>query len=172
MRSRMASCSSRSLSPRRQRTCSPIRRSIRSAKFPSSNTARHASKPSIRPRASPPSSGRRRRRGPMSDQDPHDEIERLEQRIEELAAKIEGCRKLGFAGRVAIAAGTVLLLATDIALMAGGMAALLGGIVLAGSNRSTAQEAAGELVEAEAERAALIETIRLTPVMPSSLPSP
>jgi len=115
----------------------------------------------------------------MSDQDPHDEIERLEQRIEELAAKIEGCRKLGFAGRVAIAAGTVLLLAllagllpTDIALMAGGMAALLGGIVLAGSNRSTAQEAAGELVEAEAERAALIETIRLTPVMPSSLPSP
>jgi hypothetical protein len=41
------------------------------------------------------------------------------------------------------------------------VAAVLGGIVAWGANYSTAKEAAAELAAAEAERAALIETIDL-----------
>ena len=44
-----------------------------------------------------------------SDGDPHDEIERLEAQIEELAARIENCRKFILAGRIAAAVGGVLL---------------------------------------------------------------
>ena len=40
--------------------------------------------------------------------DPHDEIVRLEGRIEELAAKIESCRKFIFASRIAVTAGELL----------------------------------------------------------------
>jgi len=43
--------------------------------------------------------------------DPHVEIERLEARIEELAAKLESCRKFVLAARLAIALGGVMLLA-------------------------------------------------------------
>jgi hypothetical protein len=45
--------------------------------------------------------------------------------------------------------------------MAVAVAAVLGGIVAAGSNRSTAKEAAHELTAAEAKRAALIGQIDL-----------
>ncbi len=100
--------------------------------------------------------------------DPHDEIVRLEERIETLDAKIESCRKFVLASRVAIAGGFIVLAATllgairfDPAAMAAAVAALLGGIVVWGSNRSTAREAAQELSEAEADRAALIEIIDL-----------
>jgi cob(I)alamin adenosyltransferase len=39
----------------------------------------------------------------MPDIDPHDEIERLEAQIENLAARIENCRKFILAGRMAVA---------------------------------------------------------------------
>jgi hypothetical protein len=104
----------------------------------------------------------------MSDGDPHDEIERLEAQIEELAAKLESCRKFILAGRIAVAGGGVLLAALlfgairfDPQLMMIAMAALLGGIVVWGSNGSTAKEAAAELAEAEANRKALIGLIDL-----------
>jgi hypothetical protein len=45
--------------------------------------------------------------------------------------------------------------------MALAVAAVLGGIVAAGSNRSTAKEAARELTAADAKRTALIEQIDL-----------
>jgi len=100
--------------------------------------------------------------------DPHDEIVRLEARIEELAARIESCRKFILASRIAMAAGGILLAATlfgairfDPRAMVAAMAALLGGIVVWGSNGSTAKEAANELAKAEAERAALIGLIEL-----------
>ena len=100
--------------------------------------------------------------------DPHDEIVRLEEHIEALDAKIESCRKFISASRVAIAGGCIVLAAMllgairfDPAAMAAAVAALLGGIVVWGSNRSTAKEAAQELSEAEADRAALIEMIDL-----------
>ena len=105
--------------------------------------------------------------------DPHDEIVRLEAHIEELAAKIESCRKFILASRIAMAAGGIVLAAMflgairfDPATMAAAVAALLGGIVVWGSNGSTAKEAAKELAVAEADRAALIETIDLHVIGP------
>jgi hypothetical protein len=105
-------------------------------------------------------------RGYKSDGDPHDEIVRLEEHIEELAAKIENCRKFILAARIAMAGSGIVLAALlvgairfDLGAMAAAVAAFLGSIVLWGSNGSTAKEAAKELAAAEADRAALIETI-------------
>jgi hypothetical protein len=99
---------------------------------------------------------------------PHDEIVRLEAQIEELAAKIESCRKFILASRIAMASGGIVIAAMllgairfDPAAMTAAVAALLGGIVVWGSNGSTAKEAAMELSAAEADRAALIEMIDL-----------
>ena len=85
--------------------------------------------------------------------DPRDEIVRLEAHIDELAAKIENCRKFILAARVATWGGGVVLVAMlvgairlDPATMAGASAALLGGIVVWGSNNSTAKEARKEVV--------------------------
>ena len=103
-----------------------------------------------------------------SNGDPHDEIVRLEAHIEELAAKIESCRKFILASQIAMAGGGIVLAAMllgavrfDPATLAAAVAALLGGIVVWGSNGSTAKEAAKELAAAEADRAALIEMIDL-----------
>jgi hypothetical protein len=105
---------------------------------------------------------------PKGDGDPHDEIVRLEAHIEELAAKIESCRKFILVSRIALAGGSIVLAAMlfgairfDPAVMAAAVAALLGGIVGWGSNGSTAKEAAKELAAAESDRAALIEMIDL-----------
>jgi hypothetical protein len=80
--------------------------------------------------------------------DARDEIVRLEERIEELAAKIESCRKFILASRIAVAGSTLVfagmligVIGFDAAMMAGAVAALLGGIVVWGSNASTAKEA-------------------------------
>ncbi|HEX4041380.1 MAG TPA: hypothetical protein VHY10_06740 [Xanthobacteraceae bacterium] len=104
----------------------------------------------------------------MDNRDPHDEIVRLEARIEELSDKLEGCRKFILAGRVAAAGGGTVLAALllgvlrfDPAVMACAAAALLGGFVAWGTNRSTANEAADEIAAAEARRAALIGDIEL-----------
>ena len=108
-----------------------------------------------------------------SDGDPHDEIVHLEAHIEELAAKIESCRKFILASRIAIAGGGIVIavmflgaIRFDPAAMAAAVAALLGGIVVWGSNGSTAKEAAKELAAAEADRAALIEMIDLRVIGP------
>jgi len=104
----------------------------------------------------------------MDDGDPHDEIVRLEAQIEELAARIENCRKFILAARIVIAAGSIVLIAMlfgairlDPAVMAGAVAAVLGGIVMFGSNNSTANEATAELAAIEQRRAALIGQIDL-----------
>ena len=89
-----------------------------------------------------------------------------EERIEEVAAKIESCRKFILASQIAVAGGGLVLAAmlvgaihSDLGPMAAAVASLLGGIVVWGSNTSTAKEAAKELATAEADRAALIEMI-------------
>jgi hypothetical protein len=99
----------------------------------------------------------------MNGGDHHDEIERLEALIDELAARIESCRKFILAGRIAVVCGGVVLIAMlvsaiqfDPSVMTVAAGAVLGGIVTVGSNRSTAKEATNELNAAEAERAALI----------------
>ena len=103
-----------------------------------------------------------------NDGDPHDEIVRLEAQIEELAAKIESCRKFILASRIAMASGGIVIAAIllgairfDPAAITAAVAAFLGGIVVWGSNGSTAKEAAKQFATAEADRAALIEKIDL-----------
>ena len=102
------------------------------------------------------------------DDDPRQDIERLEAQIDALVAKLESCRKFVRVSQIAIVAGAVLLAALllgilrfDATLMLAAIAALLGGIVGWGSNRSTAQEAAAELAVAEADRKAVIGSIDL-----------
>ena len=102
----------------------------------------------------------------MFAQNEHDEIVHLEERIEELCAKIESCRKFILASRIAVTGGGIVLAAMlvgairfDLGTMAASVAAFLGGIVVWGSNTSTAKEAAKEMAAAEADRAALIEII-------------
>lgn len=104
----------------------------------------------------------------MNDSDHHDEIVRLEAQIDELVARIESCRKFILAGRIAVMGGGGVLIAMlvsaiqfDPSVMALAVAVVLGGIVAAGSNRSTAKEAAHELGAAETTRKALIEQIDL-----------
>jgi hypothetical protein len=103
-----------------------------------------------------------------SDVDLHEEIVRLEEHVEDLADKIESCRKLILAARIATGGGGIVLAAMllgalrfDLGAMAAAVAALLGGIVVWGSNGSTAKEVAKQLATAEADRAALIEKIDL-----------
>jgi len=100
--------------------------------------------------------------------DPHAEIARLEELIEQLEVRLESCRKFAAASRFAMALGGVLLVGLvfgvipfDPLALTGAMAAGLGGIVTLGSNNSTAKEAAAQLAAAEAERADLIGSIHL-----------
>lgn len=100
--------------------------------------------------------------------EPHSEIARLEQLIEELSLKLETCRKYSGAALAAMGLGAVLLaagifgvIALDPVTLLAAAAALMGGIVLAGSNRSTTREIQAQLAEAEEERRALIGRIQL-----------
>jgi hypothetical protein len=102
----------------------------------------------------------------LGDADPHEEIVRLEEDSEELAAKLESCRKFILVSRIAVAGGGLVLAAmlvgairSDLGLMAASVASFLGGIVVWGSNSSTAKETAEEITAAESKRAALIEQI-------------
>src|SRR5690242_12919054 len=95
----------------------------------------------------------------ISSNGPQAEIERLEERIEQLAATIENCRKLMLAARLAIAFGAVLVAAlltgflwAQPLVLVTAIVSFLGGIVLLGSNSSTAAEAREQLEEAEIKR--------------------
>ena len=105
----------------------------------------------------------------MADGAPHEQISRLESRIEELGEAVERCRKIAIAARTAIIAGGVLLLAVLLGLIrADGLLLMLaailsiGGIVLYGSNDTTAKQLAAGIDEAERLRAELIGQIELT----------
>jgi len=98
--------------------------------------------------------------------DPHDQVVRLEALIEDLTAKIENCRKFILASRIATWGGGIVLFAMlvgairfDLGIMAAAVSALFGGIVVWGSNRNTANEAANEMAVAEADRTTLITMI-------------
>ena len=100
--------------------------------------------------------------------DLRDEVARLEERIEALDDKIENCRKFMIAARVAIVLGAGLLTATllgamvfDPTVFLAAIAAVLGGLIVLGSNRTTADEAAEARTAAETERAALIGQLEL-----------
>ena len=100
-----------------------------------------------------------------------DEIVRLEAQIEELAGRIENCRKFILAGQIAVMTGGAVLgaillgiLRSDPTIMGLAATAVLGGIVVAGSNRSTVKEASHDLTATEAKRTELIGQLELQTV--------
>jgi len=102
------------------------------------------------------------------DLDPSREIGLLEQRIEQLSDKLEGCRKFILAARIAMALGGAILVGLmfsvirfDPVAMSLGVVGLIGGFVVSGSNRSTAQEAEAQIAASEARRAELISGMGL-----------
>ncbi len=106
--------------------------------------------------------------GPAADDEPDDDIDAIELRIDTLAAEVRRCRKFALAARILIAGG-----ATGIALLSVGaltftpelmivaMAAVIGGVVLLGSNASTWDENDRALLRAEALRTELIAALPL-----------
>jgi hypothetical protein len=83
----------------------------------------------------------------MDEDNPIDEISRIEARLEELAEVSERCRKIILVSKVAIAGGVSLLLVMVLGLFGsnqvaaiGSIAVVLGGIVSFGSNVSTLRQ--------------------------------
>jgi hypothetical protein len=100
--------------------------------------------------------------------DPVDEISRIEAQLEELAEVSERCRKIILISKVAIAGGVALLLFAMLGFFGsnqvaaiGSIAVVLGGIVSLGSNTSTLQETMAAMSAAEALRSNLIGRIDL-----------
>ena len=101
--------------------------------------------------------------------DPHEQIARLESEIEALSDSAARCRKIAVGARIAIGAGCVLfalmltgLVYTDGLLLLIAAICTLGGIVLYGSNRTTANQIAARIENAERLRAGLISDMELT----------
>ena len=104
----------------------------------------------------------------MDEDNPVDEISRIEAQIEELAEVAERCRKIILVSKAAIAGGVALLLATLLGLFGssqvaaiGSIAMVLGGIVSLGSNVSTLRQTMGAMSAAEVLRSDLIGRIEL-----------
>jgi hypothetical protein len=110
------------------------------------------------------------------DDDPIDEISRIEAQLEELAEVCERCRKIILVSKAAIAGAAVLLLLMMLGLFGsnqvaaiGSIAVVLGGIVSLGSNASTLQQTMAAMSAAEALRSDLIGRIDLRVVGDSRL---
>jgi hypothetical protein len=109
--------------------------------------------------------------------DPREQIARLEGEIEALSESAARCAKIAFAARIAIGAGCVLFAAMLLGLFyPDGLQLLIdailamGGVVLYGSNRTTANQIAARIANAERLRAELIGSMELTLVsQPSRL---
>lgn len=104
----------------------------------------------------------------MTEDDPTDEISRIEERLEELAVVSERCRKIILVSKAAIAGGFALLLVVMLGLLGGNevaalgsIAVMLGGIVSLGSNVSTLRQTEDAMNAAEALRSDLIGRIDL-----------
>jgi hypothetical protein len=105
----------------------------------------------------------------LTDEDnPNDEISRIEAQIEDLAEVSERCRKIILVSKAVIAGGGALLLVMMLGLFGssqvatiGSIAAVLGGIVSLGSNVSTLRQTMVAMSAAEALRSDLISRIEL-----------
>jgi hypothetical protein len=98
----------------------------------------------------------------------HEEIARLEARIERLAESAEWCRKIALASRLVIAAGATWIVLMVFGVFAfapvnivGSIAAFLGGIVLFGSNASTRKQTDTAIREAQMLREELIGQLEM-----------
>ena len=101
--------------------------------------------------------------------DPHEQIARLESEIEALGESAAWCAKIALGSRIAIGAGGALFAAMLVGLVQASALSLMisailamGGIVLYGSNRTTAEQIAARIANAERLRAQLIGEIELT----------
>ena len=105
----------------------------------------------------------------LTDEDnPIDEISRIEAQLEELAEVSERCRKVILVSKAAIAGGVALPLFMMLGLFEsnqvaaiGSIAVVLGGIVSLGSNVSTLRQTIAAMSAAEALRSDLIGRIDL-----------
>lgn len=104
----------------------------------------------------------------MAEDEPIDEISRIEERLEELAVVAERCRKIILVSKAAIAGGFALLLVVMLGLLGanqvaalGSIAVMLGGIVSLGSNVSTLRQTEAAISAAETLRSDLIGRIDL-----------
>jgi hypothetical protein len=100
--------------------------------------------------------------------DPSDEISRIEAQLEELAEVAEQCRKVILVSKAAIVGAVALMLLMILGLFGsnqvaaiGSIAVLLGGIVALGSNVSTLRQTMTAMSAAEALRSDLIGRIDL-----------
>ena len=105
---------------------------------------------------------------PTDEDNPRDEISRIEAQLDELAEIAERCRKFILVSKAAIAGGVALLLFMMLGLFGsnqvaaiGSIALVLGGIVSLGSNASTLQQTMAAMSAAEALRSDLISRIDL-----------
>ena len=104
----------------------------------------------------------------MDEDNPIDEISRIEARLEEHAEVSERCRKIILVSKAAIAGGVALLLVMMLGLFGsnqvaaiGSIAVVLGGIVSLGSNVSTLRQTMAAMSAAEVLRSDLISRIDL-----------
>jgi hypothetical protein len=104
----------------------------------------------------------------MAEDNPIDEISRIEARLEVLAEVSERCRKIILVSKAAIAGGVALLLVMMLGLFGsnqvaaiGSIAVVLGGIVSFGSNVSTLRQTMAAISAAEVLRSDLISRIDL-----------
>jgi hypothetical protein len=104
----------------------------------------------------------------VEDRDLHDEISDLEERVEELAASLQRCRKAILISKISIVIGGILLFATILHLldfdpltMILAVTAIIAGIVLFGSTTTTAKQTSASMKEAEAHRTKLTTNLEL-----------
>jgi hypothetical protein len=104
----------------------------------------------------------------MDEDNPIDEISRIEAQLEELAEVSERCRRIILVSKAAIAGGVALplfmmlgLFGSNQVALIGSIAVVLGGIVSLGSNVSTLRQTMTAMSAAEAFRSELINRIDL-----------
>ncbi len=114
-----------------------------------------------------------------ADPTPADEIERLEAQIDELREAIQRSRRLVAAGRACAFAGAALFVSLALGLatftpvrMIVGIILGLGGLVLMGSSVGSTKQLERSLKQAEDERNAAIDALKLVQLGDGAIPSP